>query len=136
MIPSMERGRALVLIGPQGSGKSLLAHELARHSGTSVEALAEDLAKVNIQRRLLMAEAATCVVEGFPHSSRALGWVKSMITAEAVGIRTDSGAARQVRPPNFIFCTGDASALSLTTADRRFKVVRLEIPARRAKSAA
>lgn len=134
MDAKIERGLALVLVGPQGCGKSLLARKLAADAGSFVEIDVDDLESPFTD--YLADEPATCIVDGFPRTHHTRERLKAMISSPTAPLDR-KGMPRQFRKaPNFIFCTSDADALRLHPNERLFRVVRMGDAARLDSSAA
>ena len=117
----IQRGRAIVLAGPQGCGKSTTARQIAAKAGpykvfTGGESMNE----------VLLCEPSTVIVEEPEAMSKSeLATLKGLITSERTTVRGPYGEdLRQVRTPNFIFCCHDANWLSGSDG-RRFFVVHL-----------
>ena len=121
---SIKRGQALVLVGPQGCGKSTKARELAAKVGAFVEISGEELEDKFTD--WLSEEPVTVIVEmERPLSQKAATTLKSLITSEEATCHRKGRYPCTVRTPNFIFCTGDKDFLPADS--RRFHIV--ELPA-------
>jgi ABC-type phosphate/phosphonate transport system ATPase subunit len=120
----IERGRALVLTGPEGCGKSRLARQLASKHGSFVEISAYTLASPFDFGNALANEPQTLIVEDIPRDARSLQLVKSMLTSERVQCDRKGLEPKFVRSPNFIFCTNDANPF-IGHDDRRFAVFQM-----------
>lgn len=117
----IQRGRAIVLVGPQGCGKSITARQIAEKAGTY-----EEFTGSESMNAVLLREPATVIVEGPEAMSKSeLATLKGLITSERTTVRRPySEDLRTVRTPNFIFCSYDTNWLPPKN-DRRFFVVHL-----------
>lgn len=121
----LEKGRALVLVGPQGCGKSLIAREIAKQHGSYKEVDADVLENSFELGEALSSEPRTVVVDGIPTSVATMRLLKSLITSNEVVCERRGLEPKTVPAPNFIFCSGDADALGHDLGDRRFRVLHL-----------
>jgi energy-coupling factor transporter ATP-binding protein EcfA2 len=125
MEASIEKGRALVLAGPEGGGKSKLARELAAAHGSYVETDARALQSPFRLGKLLAGKPDTIIVNEVPAHLITAPETKSLVANESIVIHR-KGCEEKIMPaPNFIFCTGDVNALRLHPHDRRFTVIRV-----------
>lgn len=122
----IERGSALVLVGPQGSGKTLLARKLASQLGIFVHVDVSEVEDRKVFKRVLDSVVSTVIVEGVPKNEATLVHLKALIT-NGTHPRIRPGKACEIVPaPNFVFCTGDAEPLKHLDG-RRFRVVHLDV---------
>jgi hypothetical protein len=123
----VQRGQVLALVGPEGSGKSTKARELAAKAGTFVEISSEDLASQFQMGNALASEPATVIVEvDRPLNQRAQVELKKLLTNTHTICERKMRHPISVRTPNFIFCA--QSRDFLPSEGRRFHVVELPAP--------
>lgn len=114
----IEAGQALVIYGPQGSGKGQVARDLARQAGPYVEVQAHQLSTP--VHSWLPNGTRACIVDGLPRAAEQLMRVKQLVSNADIEVQ-----GRSVRSPLFIFCTDDAAAVKSAKESRRFHVVQL-----------
>lgn len=123
-------GIALIIAGPQGSGKTLKARKIAADHGTFAETHAAILGDQFRLGALLTPQPASVLVDETPAALFASTAVKSMVSSLTTDVRRRGTAMTKVPTPNFIFCTSDVDAVRAMPADRRFHVVYLGQPIR------
>lgn len=119
----LTRGRALVLHGPQGCGKTTMAREIAAAHGSYAEVDATVLDEPLRLGAVLDGEPDTLVVEGAPASMEGMQRIKQLLTSPTAIAQRKGQHPKQVRSPNLIICTDAANPLVLDAEDRRFEVV-------------
>lgn len=121
----LSKGKALVITGPQGCGKSTLARDIASKHGSFEEVDAADLDGAFSIGDALAKEPETVIVDGAP-SRRGMTRLKNLIISkEAVCHRRYKEPVQVKAPTNFIICTGVSDAIKFSDDDRRFMVVEL-----------
>lgn len=121
--PQLQRGRALIIAGPQGCGKSRLAHQIAlQHT-----AVPQPMQMTWLEGRYgvtnaLNADAQVLIIEGLPNTAMSMANIKQLLTAKSIRHRPP-GALQpaEVQPPLLVFTTNDtALARQLAVDGRRF----------------
>lgn len=97
--------QALVIVGPQGSGKATLARVTAAQYGTFTVCEFERLAGYFGLHRVLAERPATVIVEGIWKKAEQANWVRRLVVAESVEVDVRGRHSQRVPVPNFIFCT-------------------------------
>ena len=121
----LKRGQALVLLGEQGSGKSMLARRIAGEAGVFMETHACAMDSPHALGALLVEAPDTLIVDGFPAGDHTRRKLKSMIATDTTQIEIKGNKPRLVKTPHFIFCVGHRDALPATLDMRRFLIVEL-----------
>ena len=120
-------GTALIIVGPQGSGKTLHAHKIAAAHGAYTEGAIDDLFTHAGLHSLLASEPASVVIEGFPDTHKGVARLKQLVTMKSIEIRrTYSAQPEHIRAPNFIFCSDDIDVAKRLVDSRNFAVVQLQ----------
>lgn len=123
----LKHGQALVITGPQGSGKTSLAREIAAAHGAFAEI---DATRLNTDLGLaeaMQSAPKTLIVNGIPKMSAAA--IKELIASKTVRVNRKFQTPKEVATPNFIFCSGHADPMPIGEGDRRFHVIHVGSPA-------
>lgn len=115
--------QALIITGPQGAGKTLLAKEIARKEGLFVEVTAHDLERPYGLDSAADGGTEVIICDGIPSSKGTLEKIKRWITESRVRINPKYREPMNVKPPKFIFCTMSHEPIP---SGRRFVVVKLD----------
>lgn len=121
----LKRGRALVIVGPQGCGKTQFAEEIARRHGRFQHI--EIGKSFDWQLRdALSGQADVVIFEGAPPADR-MADIKAIVTNSTILLRACFGkGSRQVPTPLVVICTHDC--YWFPQADRRFDVIHIQQP--------
>jgi Holliday junction resolvasome RuvABC ATP-dependent DNA helicase subunit len=121
-----KRGEALVIVGKQGSGKSILARQIAAKTGGHCrEAGVHELERPFDRGILLADQPDTLIIDGLPKTREVIEMLKGLITSDTVLVDFPGQKSRIVKTPNFIFCSGDRDPLLAGMSDRRFHIVHI-----------
>lgn len=120
--PTIQRGKALVLYGAQGCGKSVLALEIADNAGISRTIESHTLTSPFDLGAALSKKPRTLIIEGAPETDRAWHIVKQLITNDEVPCQRKNQAPVMVRSPDLIFCMQELPD-RLQAEPRRFNLV-------------
>lgn len=118
-----QHGRALVINGPQGSGKTQMARKIAVQRGTFSHLEFGSSFKHELKEALLN-QPSTLIVDGNP-SQAELADIKCIVTSQRLALRPPfASEVASVPAPFIIICTQDKSRW-LEPGSRRFDVVEL-----------
>jgi ABC-type dipeptide/oligopeptide/nickel transport system ATPase component len=119
----IQKGKAMVLAGPQGSGKSIKAREIAEKHGKFIEMDLHQFVKSEFLP--IDADTKTVIIDGLPKSEKEIAELKAFIANDEIVIKRKHLEPITVKTPNFIFCTCEVNALLLSGDERRYMVCEL-----------
>lgn len=121
----LTRGRALVIVGPQGCGKSQLAEEIAAKYGRFQHI--ESGPQFDFQLRdALNGRADVVIIDGAPPANR-MADIKAIVTNSTMMLRACFGkTTSKVPTPLVVICTHDC--YWFPAGSRRFEVIHIQQP--------
>lgn len=121
---TLEKGKALLIRGDQGSGKTTRARAIAKEHGSYTETTMDELCQGKFGLgRVLKGDPTTVIVEEFGGNREDVAVAKVLITSEKLTVERQGENPVEVTPPNFIFVSGHADPIPLDKADRRFSIL-------------
>lgn len=123
---TLTKGQALILVGPEGSGKTTLARQIAARNGTFAEICADDLIGGFGLGNALADEPDTLIVEEVPAHKLSDANLKKMLTEPMIKCNQKYKPVRMVQTPHFIFCVNDGD-MPVSPEERRCRVYVLGI---------
>jgi len=108
---SLTKGQPLVITGEQGSGKTLLAIEIAKQHGTYCRTTQDEMISLSFFKKVLRMNPETIIVEETFLNKTEQALMKTSITAKEA--------------PNFIFISQSTEYLSDIRSNRRFKILEI-----------
>lgn len=121
----LKKGKALVICGPQGSGKTLLAEVIAKKHGT-YKVVGAGMLCDRFSASIFTDNPDTVIVDEFIATEESLAVVMPLIKNEKVLVHQQCKSPMEANTPNFIFVTGDKDSIPLDVSERRFMVVEVE----------
>lgn len=118
----LKKGKALIICGPQGSGKTLLAEVIAKKHGT-YKVVDASMLRDRFNASIFTDNPDTVIVDEFVATEKNLEAIMPLIKNEKVIVHEKYKSPIEASTPNFIFVTGDKDALPLDVSERRFMVV-------------
>jgi hypothetical protein len=121
----LTKGQALVIAGPQGSGKTTLARQIAAKNGTYAQICANDLIGGFGLGNALADEPDTLIVDEVPAHKLADATLKKMLTDGMIECNQKYKPLRTVKTPHLIFCINEEQLLAFSKQFRSFRVERV-----------
>jgi len=127
-------GKALIIRGPQGSGKSTIAREIAKARGPYVETTLADIDSPFELGRLMAHDPATIIVDEVGCFSRFLDRarekLKDIVRSHELEVHRRGQNPRTVASPNIIILSSSSDPVPSEPGARRFMVCRSRRPQR------
>lgn len=118
--PKIEKGCALVLVGPQGCGKTRMAEELAEKPFVTICS-----AELDDQFQHWGENTRTVIVEGVPEYKSTCERLKKWISSDSMKLNRFRAGSVEMRTPNFIICAQSDTVPDDIAESRRFHIVHL-----------
>lgn len=117
--------QAQIIAGPQGSGKTTRAREIAAAAGTFATIAWCDLSSPFGLGNIFGGEEnpATLIIDEMPGTTQAMSQAKELASAQDWMLNRKHQKPIRVRAPALIFCTGSVDFLP--AAARRFSIIEL-----------
>ncbi len=116
--------KAMVIVGPQASGKSTVARKAAAKHGRYVEATYQDLQHPFGLGRALAGQPDALIIEEMPPSRAAWEWAKALIIEIEPLVHAPHKAPLRVRAPRLFIFT--AQRVPSILPGRRFEIIEAE----------
>lgn len=129
--PKLEKGKALIITGAEGSGKTTLAIAIALAYGDFATSTLRDMKEHRFAfSESLINQPNTIIIEDdlnelFSCKSH-FSFIKSLIFKEKTQLERPGQKPILFNTPNFIFCTGSMNAIKISVNNRRFTIIDLD----------
>jgi hypothetical protein len=127
----LTKGQALVIAAPHGSGAITLARQIASRNGTYAEIDAWDLVSPFGLGKPLATEPDTLIVHDISAHDLASAKIRTMIANPMIVCNQKFQKPREVKTPNFIFCTCPIDPAHEILSDPRFRIMEIGEPVSR-----
>lgn len=115
--------KAILIAGPEASGKTTLANGIARSLGSTLSVGFSEIAgSVFGLGRALRSQPKTIIVDDCPLGDTGLFFMRTVSSGVKLNLHERGKACRLVDTPNFIFVTQDPLPVDLTALERRFSI--------------
>lgn len=117
------KGVAIVLTGPQGCGKSILARDIARKLGTFIEADSSILRSSAAIKRELITAPKALILEGSPIDKAGWDRLAELLACDEVTVRAPYTTTRRaIKVPQVIVCD-QGTDLTQIAGHNQFRIV-------------
>ena len=123
-LSNLPKGMALVITGPQGSGKTRLAQDLATVHGAYAIGYDGLTSPRELGRIAMAGVIKTYISEGLPKTADEKAFLKSLLSSKEILFPGQTRPLSTEKLPNFIFLTQDPQPLK-HLGDQRFHVIDL-----------
>lgn len=130
MKTELKKGKALVLVGGPGSGKTMMAREISiknKNGGTRFKIIGiNDLLKGRFALgEVLKGSPDVVIVEQFIPTEENFNLMKPLISNDSIQIERKGEDPHMIPTPHFILCTTEMFS---KIGDRRYNIVNLDQP--------
>jgi uridine kinase len=111
---------AIIITGPQGCGKSILARTIADSCGGSMAITADQLLNSGFALSNINGDERTIIVDEASEALLNLDNIQSLISNHRITISRKNQKTLTMPTPNFIFISGQLNPLNIDQHARRF----------------
>lgn len=126
-LPVLEKGKALVITGGKGAGKSTLARKIAHNTGDYISTTFNEMKEGAFALGRVLGDKPDAVIieDDTNEFSDAFDFMKKLIASDTLMVDRKGMVPENVKTPHFIICTGAIDPLKLGISERRFTVLPL-----------